>query len=94
MQRFPPGVSYCGIGVEKRRAGFKFNGNNRKIMNNSITFKRYGVKEYIRGWHIILDGEIVWDGAGYGDDKPLMFDNEDAAMACAARMSDAMEENQ
>jgi hypothetical protein len=62
-------------------------------MSKSITFKRYGVKEFIRGWHIIgPDGEIVWDGAGYGDDKPLMFDNEDAALACAARMSDAMEE--
>jgi hypothetical protein len=64
-------------------------------MSKSITFKRYGVKEFIRGWHIIdSDGEIVWDGAGYGDDKPLMFHNEDAALACAAVMSDAMEDAQ
>ena len=64
-------------------------------MNKSTTFKRYGVKEYIRGWHIIDSaGEIVWDGAGYGEDRPLKFHNEDEALACAARMSDAMEENQ
>jgi len=80
--------------VENHRAGFQFNGNNRKNMSKPIKFNRYGVREYIRGWHIIdSDGEIVWDGAGYGDDKPLMFDTEDAAMACAARLS-SMEEEQ
>jgi hypothetical protein len=66
-------------------------------MSKSITFKRYGVRQYRSAegiWHIIgPDGEIVWDGAGYGDDKPLIFDNEDAAMACAAPMSEAMEGN-
>jgi len=63
-------------------------------MSKPIKFKRYGVRQFRSSlWHIIdLDGEMVWDGAKYGDDRPLMFDNEDAAMACAARMSDAMEE--
>lgn len=64
-------------------------------MSKPIKFKRYGVREFIRGWHIIdSDGGIVWDRAGYGDDKPLIFDTEDAALACAARMSDAIKENQ
>ena len=82
--------------VEKRRAGFQFNGNNRNNMSKSTTFKRYGVRQYHGGaffWHIIdSDGEIVWDGAGYGKDRPLVFTTEDEAMACAARMSDALEE--
>jgi hypothetical protein len=57
---------------------------------------RYGVRQYNGNaffWNIIgPDGEIVWDGAGYGDDKPLMFDNEEAALACAERLSKMEEE--
>jgi len=63
-------------------------------MSKPIKFNRYGVRQFRSSlWHIIgPDGELVWDRAGYGHDKPLMFDNEDAALACAARMSDAVED--
>ena len=65
-------------------------------MITSTKFNRYGVKSYRSNpniWHIIgPDGEIVWYGAGYGGDKPFMFDTEDAALACAARLSRMEEE--
>ena len=62
-------------------------------MNTSTKFNRYGVRQFIRGWHIIgPDGEIVWDGVGYGDDRPFMFDTEEEALACAARLSRMEEE--
>ena len=65
-------------------------------MNTSTEFNRYGVKQYNGGayfWNIIgPDGEIVWDGAGYGGDRPLVFTSEDAALAFAERLSRMEEE--
>lgn len=64
-------------------------------MSTSARFNHYGVRQFIRGWHIIgPDGEIVWDGAGYGDDKPFMFETEEEALACAERMSKQPEDQQ
>jgi hypothetical protein len=67
-------------------------------MSKLIKFKRYGVRQS-NGNAFFLniigpDGEIVWDGAGYGKDRPLVFTTEAEASACAARMSDAVEEAQ
>lgn len=48
---------------------------------------RYYAKEYARGhWHVIgPDGIPIYDGALYGNDKPVIFRDADAALACAER---------
>lgn len=48
---------------------------------------RYYAKEYARGrWHVIApNGLPIYDGALYGNDKPVIFRDEDAALACAER---------
>lgn len=48
---------------------------------------RYYAKEYARGrWHVIgPDGIPIYDGAPSGNDKPVIFRDEDAALACAER---------
>ena len=48
---------------------------------------RYYAKEYVRGhWHVIApNGLPIYDGALYGNDKPVIFRDEDAALACAER---------
>ena len=45
--------------------------------------KRYFAKEYSRGrWHIIgPDGIPVYNGALYGNDKPIIFRDEDEVLA-------------
>ena len=65
-------------------------------MSTSTKFNRYGVKSYRSNiWHIIgPDEELVWDGAGYGEDRPLRFDTEEEALACAERMSKQPENQQ
>lgn len=48
---------------------------------------RYYAKEYARGhWHVIgPNGIPIYDGAPYGNDKPVVFRDEDAAIECAER---------
>lgn len=48
---------------------------------------RYYAKEYVRGrWHVIGPSGIpIYDGKTNGDDAPVIFRDEDAALDCAER---------
>ena len=66
-------------------------------MSISTKFNSYGVQQYNGNaffWNIIgPDGFVVWDKAGYGKDRPLVFTTEEKALACAERLS-RMEDDQ
>lgn len=49
--------------------------------------KEYYVKEYARGrWHVIgPSGFPIYDDEPYGNDKPVIFHDEDAGFECAER---------
>lgn len=51
------------------------------------TKPRYYVKMFSQGrWHVIgLSGQPLYDDARYGNDRPIIFHDEDAALACAER---------
>jgi hypothetical protein len=59
----------------------------QKTIESPDGLARYYAKEYARGhWHVIApNGLPIYDGALYGNDKPLIFRDEDAALACAER---------
>ncbi len=48
---------------------------------------RYRAKEYARDrWHVIGPSGIpIYDDAPHGKDKPVIYRNEDAALACVER---------
>ena len=51
------------------------------------TAARYYAKEYAPGrWHVICPDRLpLYDNAPHGKDRPLIFRDEDAALACAER---------
>lgn len=55
--------------------------------SNALVRPEYYAKEYARGrWHVIGPGGIpIYNDAPHGNDKPLIFRDEDAAEACAER---------
>ena len=57
------------------------------VSSTRLVRPRYYAKEYARGhWHVIGPSGIpIYDGALYGNDKPVIFRDEDAALACAER---------
>ena len=65
-------------------------------MSASARFNRYGVQQYNGNaffWNIIgPDGFVVWDKAGYGKDRPLVFTTEEEALASAEMLSRMEEE--
>lgn len=56
--------------------------------------KPYTAKEFRRNrWHVIdPDGHPLYDDAPYGNDKPLVFWDEDDATECAKRFNEQTEE--
>ena len=48
---------------------------------------RYYAKRFARGaWHVIgPSGHPLYDNAPHGQDKPIVFHDEDAAVECASR---------
>ena len=50
-------------------------------------------KEYARNrWHVIApDGIPIYDGSLNGDDKPIVFTDEDAALDCVERCNSQIE---
>lgn len=57
------------------------------VASSRLVRPRYYAKEYARGrWHVITpDRRPIYDDAPYGNDKPVIFRDEDAAIECAER---------
>jgi hypothetical protein len=62
------------------------------MKNKDSMKKRFWVKQYHRGrWHV-MDGNIpIYDDAPYGNDKPIIYKDEDKAIEVAARLNEEYE---
>jgi len=58
---------------------------------------KYHIKPVYRGhtWHVIApNGLPIYDGALYGNDKPVIFKDEDSAQDCADRLNAQQDDEQ
>ena len=62
-------------------------------MSQSDNSDKYRVKRYGRSFQIVTENGVpLYDGAPYGNDKPMIFLDEDDADAVCARLN--QEENE